>query len=156
LAEIKDLVRKAYIRITAEDQARQAARNLLKQVKTPGDLDKVAAQNHFTVAHTGDIPRANPQIPGIGEVPGLMAAAVALPQLPGLIDRVMESDGNSFVFEVSSLAPADPAEWKLLGPSFTQHFLEQRRQAVWVDFVNGLKSSADIVVHSELVGVSQS
>ena len=129
---------------------------MLKQVKAPGDLDKVAAQNHLTVATTGDIPRTLPEIPGIGPIPGLMPAAVAIPTLPAVIDRVMESGGNSFVFEVLSRTPADPDQWKSLGPAFTDRLLEQRRASTWVNFVNDLKSRADIVIHSELVGTTPS
>jgi peptidyl-prolyl cis-trans isomerase D len=156
LAEIKDLVRKAYIRVEAEKKAHQAAQDMLKLVKLPGDLDTVAAQNHLSVAKTGDIPRTSGAIPGIGQVPGLIAAAMVLPKLPAVINQVMESDGNSFLFEVSSRTPPDPDEWKIQGPAFTQHMLEQRRAATWLNFVNGLKSQADIVIHTDLIGTTPS
>jgi peptidyl-prolyl cis-trans isomerase D len=156
LEEIKDLVRKAYIRINAEDQAHRTAQEILKQAKASSDLDKVAAQNHYSVVRTGDIPRTSPEIPGLGAVSGLMAAAVALPRLPGVIDRVMESEGNSLVFQVTSRSPADPSEWKMLGPAFTQKLLERQRQTTWINFVNGLKSQADVVIHTDLIGTAQS
>ena len=156
LTEIKDLVRKAFIRVAAEKKARQSAQDLLKQVKSPADLATVAAQNHLAIATTGDFPRNNPQVPGIGAVPGLMAAAVALPKLPGLIDQVMENDGNSYVFAVTSRPPPDPDQWKIQGPAFTERMLEQRRSSAWINFVNGLKSQADIVIHTDLVGATQS
>jgi peptidyl-prolyl cis-trans isomerase D len=156
LAEIKDLVRKAYIRVGAEKKAQQTAQDILKQVKSPNELATVAAQNHLTVARTADLPRTSNEIPGIGAVPGLMAAAVVLPKLPGVIDRAMESDGNWFVFEVSSRTPPKPGQWKIQGPAFTQRMLEQRRTSAWINFVNGLKSSADVVIHSDLVGTTPS
>jgi len=156
LNEIRDLVRKAYIRVAAEKKAYQAAQYMLKQVKSPGDLDMVASRNQLTVARTGDIPRTSNAIPNIGQVPGLMAAAMVLPKLPAVIDQVMESDGNSFLFEVSSRTPPDPDEWKIQGPAFTQHMLEQRRASTWVNFVNGLKSQADIVIHTDLIGTTSS
>lgn len=156
LDEIHDLVRKAYIRVEAEKQARAAAQELLKQAKAPGDLATAAARNHFTVASTGDFPRNSSEVPGIGPVPGLTAAAAALPRLPALIDRVLENDGNSYVFVLQSRTPPDPDQWKIQGPAFTERMLEQRQAAAWIAFVNDLKSRADIVIHTDLVGTTPS
>jgi peptidyl-prolyl cis-trans isomerase D len=156
LADIKELVRMAYIRVAAEKKAHEGAADILKQLKTPGDLNKLAAQAHLTVANTGDIPRASKEIPGVGQVPGLMAQAATRPKLPGVIDQVMESDGNSFIFEVSSRTPPDPDQWKIQGPAFTKQMLEQRRAAAWINFVDGLKSQADVVIHSDLIGATPS
>ncbi len=156
LDESRDLARKAYIRIEAERKAREQAQAMLKQIKSPADLAAVAAQNHLSVAQTGDFPKASRAVPGIGEVPGLAAAAAALPKLPGVIDQVLESDGNPFIFELTGRTPPDPADWKIQGPAFTDRLLQQRRAATWIDFVNDLKSRADIVIHTDLIGTTQS
>jgi peptidyl-prolyl cis-trans isomerase D len=156
LDQSKDLARKAFIRIEAERKAREQAQAMLKQIKTPADLAAVAAQNHLSVAQTGDFAKASRAVPGIGEVPGLAAAAAALPKLPGVIDQVLENDGNPFIFELTSRTPPDPADWKIQGPAFTDRLLQQRRAATWIDFVNGLKSRADIVIHTDLIGTAQS
>ena len=156
LDQSKDLARKAFIRIEAEKKARAAAQGMLKQIKSPADLAAVAAQNHLSVAQTGDFPKASRAVPGLGEIPGLTPAAAALPTLPGVIDQVMENGGNSFIFELTSRTPPDPADWKIQGPTFTDRLLQQRRAATWIDFVNGLKSQADIVIHTDLVGTTPS
>lgn len=156
LADIKDLVRKAFIRMTAESKAHQAAQAMLKEIKSPDALDTIAAENHLTVAKTGDFPRASREIPGVGVIPSLMAAAVTVPKLPGMIDRVMENDGNSFIFAVTSRTPPDADEWKLQGAAFTQRMLEQKRASTWINFVNDLKSQADIVIHTEQIGTTPS
>ncbi len=156
LAEIKDLVTKAFIRVQAEKKAGAAAQAMIKQIKSPGDLATIAAQNHLTVASTGDFLSASQDIPGIGQVSGLIGAAAIEPKLPAVIRQVMENDGNSYIFEVSSRTPPDPSEWKIQGPTFTDRILEQRRAAAWVNFVNGLKSQADIVIHNDLIGTTES
>ncbi|HEY1851052.1 MAG TPA: peptidylprolyl isomerase [Candidatus Binataceae bacterium] len=156
LAEIKDLVTKAYVRVEAEKKAQAAAASMLTAIKTPGDLATVAAQNHLTVTKTGDFPSASQDIPGIGQVAGLSAAVIALPKLPGLIDRVMENDGNSYIFELTSRTAPDATDWKIQGPTFTDRMLEQQRSATWINFINGLKSQADIVIHNDLIGTTQS
>jgi peptidyl-prolyl cis-trans isomerase D len=156
LAEIKDLVTKAYVRVEAEKKAQAAAASMLTAIKTPGDLATVAAQNHLTVTKTGDFASASQDIPGIGQVAGLSAAVIALPKLPGLIDRVMENDGNSYIFELTSRTAPDATDWKIQGPTFTDRMLEQQRSATWINFINGLKSQADIVIHNDLIGTTQS
>ena len=156
LDQSKDLARKAFIRVEAEKKAREAAQGMFKQIKSPGDLATVAAQNHLSVAQTGDFPKASRAVPGLGEIPGLTTAAAALPTLPGVIDQVMENDGNSYIFELTSRTAPDPADWKIQGPTFTDRLLQQRRAATWIDFVNGLKSQADIVIHTDLVGTTPS
>ncbi len=156
LTEINDLVRKAYIRVEAEKKAQQAAQDMLKQVKSPADLDMVAVTNHFAVAGTGDFPRNSSEVPGVGAVPGLMTAAGALSKLPAVIDHVLENDGNSYLFAVSSRTPPDPDQWKIQGPAFADRMLEQRRASAWINFINGLKSQADIVIHTDLVGTTPS
>jgi peptidyl-prolyl cis-trans isomerase D len=156
LDQSKDLARKAFIRIEAEKKARETAQGMLKQIKSPGDLATVAVRNHLSVAQSGDFPKASRAVPGLGEIPGLTTAAAALPTLPGVIDQVMENDGNSFIFELTSRTAPDPADWKIQGPTFTDRLLQQRRAATWIDFVNGLKSQADIVIHTDLVGTTPS
>ncbi|MBI3735945.1 peptidylprolyl isomerase, partial [Candidatus Sumerlaeota bacterium] len=156
LADVKDLARKAYVRVEAEKKAQQVAQDMIKQIKSPDDLQKIAELNHLTVAKTGDFPRASRTIPGIGEISGLIPEAFAKPQLPGVINRVMQNAGNSYIFEVTSRTPPDPADWKIQGPAFTDKLLEQRRAAAWIEFINGLKSKADIVIHTELIGPTQS
>jgi peptidyl-prolyl cis-trans isomerase D len=156
LAEIKDLVTKAFIRVQAEKKADAAAQAMIKEIKVPGDLAEVAARNNLTVASTGDFPSASQDIPGIGQVPGLTGAAAIQPKLPSVINQVMENDGNSYIFEVSSRTPPDASEWKIQGPTFTDRILEQRRAAAWINFINGLKSQADIVIHNDLIGTTES
>lgn len=156
LDQSKDLARKAFIRIEAEKKAREAAQAMLQQIKSPADLAAVAEQNHRLVAQTGDFPKASHAVPGIGEVPGLTLAADAVTKLPGVISQVMENDGNSYIFELASRTPPDPADWKIQGPAFTDRLLQQRRAATWIDFVNGLKSEADIVIHTDLIGTTPS
>jgi peptidyl-prolyl cis-trans isomerase D len=156
LAEIKDLVTKAFIRVQAEKQADAAAQAMIKEIKAPGDLAAIAARNNLTVASTGDFPSASQDIPGIGQVPGLTGAAAIQPKLPSVINQVMENDGNSYIFEVSSRTPPDASEWKIQGPTFTDRILEQRRAAAWINFINGLKSQADIVIHNDLIGTTES
>ena len=135
---------------------RVAAEAMLKQVKTPADLAKVAADNHLTVESTGDFPNYSREIPGVGQVSGLVSAALAVPELPGVIGKVMENGGDCYIFEVVSRSAPTDAQWQSEGPAFTSQMVERQRAHAWIDFVNMLKERANIVIHPELIGTTSS
>ena len=58
------------------------------------------------------------EVEGIGEFPEVTDAAAAVPAIPGVIDRVMEHGGNSYLFEVTSRAEPTDAEWKTAQKDF--------------------------------------
>jgi peptidyl-prolyl cis-trans isomerase D len=152
LNEIKDLVRQTLVRVTAESKANEAATAMLKQIKTASDFGAVAAENHLQVKTTGDFPRSSRTVPGVGTAPEATEGAAAVPTLPGIIDRVIESGGNSFIFEAISRTPPSEEEWKSEGPALTEQLLERRRAAAWLTFVGELKGRAQIVVNSDELG----
>ncbi|MGH7879762.1 MAG: peptidylprolyl isomerase, partial [Candidatus Binataceae bacterium] len=154
LNEIKDRVAAVMIRMRAEAQAAQASAAILKQVRAPGAFDAVVAANHLQVKNTGEFVRAGGNIPGIGHFQAAVEAAATVPTLPGVVDRVMENGGNSYIFRVVSRTAPGDADWKALGPDFSTRFLQQQRQLAWSSFVSNLKRQALIVVHSDLIGSS--
>jgi hypothetical protein len=76
--------------------------------------------------------------------------------IPGTIDKVMQSGGNSYLFKVLSRTPPSAAEWQAASASFTERMLEQRRASAWINFVNDLKSRAEIVIHADQLGPTNS
>ncbi len=152
LKEVRDLVRETLVRITAESEAREAAQRILKQIKGGSDFDKVAVAGTLPIRSTGPFPQASRTVPGIGEFPEVAAAAALVPQVPGVIDRVLENGGNAYVFEVLSRIPPKDEQWKAAAPAFKKQLLQARRTQAWVNFLNALKDRAQIVVHPELIG----
>ena len=93
--------------------------------------------------------RADRNVPGIGEFPEVTDAAAAVPVIPGVIDRVMENGGNSYLFEVTSRAEPTDAEWKTAQKAFLQEYVEQRRAQAWTRFLDQLKDKAQIQIDSD-------
>ncbi|MBF6571106.1 MAG: peptidylprolyl isomerase [Candidatus Binataceae bacterium] len=156
LAEINDLVRRTIIRVTAESRAHDTANAMLRQINSPADFDRVAAANHLTVSQTGDFPRYGNTLPGLGAFPGVINAAAMVATVPGTIDKVMQNGGNSYLFKVLSRTPPSAAEWQAASASFTERMLEQRRASAWINFVNDLKSRAEIVIHADQLSPTNS
>lgn len=152
LNAIKDQVRDALVKVTAENKAHEAATALLKQVKSSSDFDALAAANHMQIQTSGEFMRASRSIPGIGQFPEATEGAAAVPKLPGIIDQVFDNNGNSFVFKVLTRTPPSEDVWKSQGPAFSAQLLQQRREQAWMNFVDELRRRAVVVVRTDMLG----
>jgi peptidyl-prolyl cis-trans isomerase D len=146
LKDIEAKVREAYIRATAESQARARAQDLLKQIKTAEDFDKVAQANKLTIRHTDAFPRSSETVPELGSFPEVADAAGVVAKIPGVIDHVMQNKGDSYIFEVTDRSAPTAEDWKTAQKDFTSEFEQQRRAEAWTRFIEALKSRAKITV----------
>jgi peptidyl-prolyl cis-trans isomerase D len=149
LKEIDAQVRDALFHATARAKASEEAKKILATIKSPADFDKAAASNNLTVKTVDPFVRSGRSVPGIGQFPEVTDAAAAVPTIPGVIDRVMENSGNSYLFEVVSRAEPTDAEWKSAQKAFTQDYVEQRRTQAWTRFLDQLKDQAKINIDSD-------
>jgi peptidyl-prolyl cis-trans isomerase D len=154
LKDIATNVRQAYIRAYAEIAAHNQAQKLMAQIKTPGDLQKVAAANKLAVHDVDPFERATHAISGIGQFPEVTDAAGTVATVPGLIPSVMEQDGNAFIFEVTSRSDPDDEQWASAKQAFTDDYLARRRAQVWTQFIDQLRTQSDIVIHADQLSAS--
>ena len=156
LKEIEAQVRDAVIRTTAQQQASQQAQKILASIKSPADFDKAAAANKLAIKNVDPIVRADHTIEGIGEFPEVTDAAAAVPTIPGVIERVMEHGGNSYLFAVTSRTEPSDADWKKAQKDFIQEYVQQRREQAWTRFLDQLKDQAKIQIDSDQLGAAGS
>jgi peptidyl-prolyl cis-trans isomerase D len=156
LKEIEAQVREAVIRTTAQAQASQQAQKILATIKSPADFDKAAASNKLAIKNVDPFVRADHRVEGIGDFPEVTDAAAAVPAIPGVIDRVMESGGNSYLFEVTSRAEPTDADWKTAQKAFLQEYVEQHRAQAWTRFLDQLKDQAQIQIDSDQLAAGSS
>jgi peptidyl-prolyl cis-trans isomerase D len=152
LDEIKAEVRDVLIRRRAISEARAHAQKLLEQIKSPGDFYQVAEANQLNVTRVGGFPRRSRAVPGIGDFREVTDAAGVVPVVPGVIERVMEHGGNSYIFVVTSRTLPSDDEWKAAEHSFSEEYLANVRAQAWTRFVDGLKARAKIELDPSLVG----
>ena len=146
LKDIEAKVRDAYIRTTAEAQARTKAQDLLKQIKTAEDFDKVAKANNLVVHQTDSFLRSSESVPEIGSFPEVADAAGVVPKIPGVIDRVMQNKGDAYIFEVTARTAPSAEDWKAAQNDFISEFAQQQRAEAWTRFIDALKTRARITV----------
>jgi peptidyl-prolyl cis-trans isomerase D len=149
LKEIEPQVREALIRSTAEAQASQQADKILATIKSPADFDKAAAAHKLAIKNVDPFLRADRRVPGIGEFPEVTDAAAAVPAIPGVVSRVMENGGNSYLFEVTSRTEPTDDQWKSAQKAFMDEYVEQRRAQAWTRFLDQLKDQARIQIDSD-------
>jgi peptidyl-prolyl cis-trans isomerase D len=150
--EIESHVRDVFIRVNAISDARAQAQKLLEQIKGPADFQSVASANRLEVRAVAPFPRSAQEVPGIGEFPEVADAAAAVPEVPGIIPRVLENGGNAYVFELTSRALPSDEDWKSVEQKFTDEYLAERRARAWTAYLDDLRAHADIVVHADQLG----
>ncbi len=152
LKEIEAKVRDAYIRGMAEAAARDQARKLIAQVKTPADFQRVAQDAKLPIHNVDPFDRSSGSVPGIGNFPEVTDEAGTVAQVPSVIGRVMEQGGNSYIFEVVSRTNPSDEQWASAKDSFEEEYLAGRRAQAWTRFLDELKSRAKITINAEQLG----
>lgn len=156
LSEVNDRIANDIMKAQAVAAANKSATSILKQIKSPQSFDGVAQGNHLEVKTTGDFVRADAQVPGIGSSPQIAQAAGVLPSIPGVIDQVIENDGNSYIIKVLTRKPPSDSEWKQAQAQSTARVLQGRQEQAWSRFVNNLKSRTLITVNPDMIGAPSS
>ncbi len=146
LKDVEAKVREAYLQTTAEAQARAKAQDLLKQMKTADDFDKIAKANNLAIHQTDSFLRSSETVPDLGSFPEVTEAAGTVAKVPGVIDRVMQNKGDAYLFELVERTAPSEDDWKAAEKDFTGEFAQQRRADAWQRFIEALKSRAKITV----------
>lgn len=152
LTEVKDRIADTIMRSQGQAGANKAATAMLKQVKSAAVFDALAQSNHLDVKTTGPFVRADAEIPGIGSSPQIAQVAGTVTSIPGLVNQVLQNDGNSYIVKVLSRTPPTDAEWKAVETQFTARVLQSRQEMAWSEFVSELKRRAVIMVNSAMIG----
>jgi peptidyl-prolyl cis-trans isomerase D len=144
--DIQTKVREACIKDMAEAQARAKAHDILKQLKTPDDFEKVAQANNLTIHRADSFLRSSESVPGIGSFPEVTEAAGVVPKVPGVIDRVMQNKGDAYVLEVTQRTLPSDEDWKNAQSDFISEYQERQRAEAWQHFIEALKARAKVTV----------
>jgi peptidyl-prolyl cis-trans isomerase D len=154
LNEIEAKVRAAYVRQAAEADAQAEAKKLLAAIKSPSDLQAIAAQNKLTVATAGPFPRASGGVPGIGDFSEVTDAAGLITAVPGVFNHAMERDGDWYIFELTARIAPDQQQWEHDQNQFTDEYVSRKRAQAWTSYLDGLKARAKIVINADQLGAT--
>ncbi|HEY2107999.1 MAG TPA: peptidylprolyl isomerase, partial [Candidatus Binataceae bacterium] len=152
LKQIADKVRDEMVRREAESKGRERAENLIKQIKTAADFNKVAEINHLTVHKTEPFDRSGNTVPTIGDFPEVAQGVGIVTPVPGVMPKVMVQSGNYYIVELLSRQAPGIQEWNKAAAGFKAELLQTMREQAWDNFIAGLKRKAAISVDASALG----
>jgi peptidyl-prolyl cis-trans isomerase D len=129
----------------AGEAARQQAEALLAKLKeTPGDLEKLAAENKLSVEKTDPFRRLGGYISNVGNVPELKEAAFRLSPEDPVAPTVYEVNGDAVVAVLDQRLPADEGDFQAQKDTLMEQERRRLEMALVVQFVDYLKGQAKI------------
>lgn len=127
------------------------ANALLEQLKKEKDIGKLAEQNGLKLEETGWFARNAPQLPKIGELAELRGAGVAVTAQKPIAERVFTQKDSAYLFALKDSQDADMERFEREKNSLAQQALAEARQRVAQKFMEGLKSKANVQIHTESI-----
>ena len=83
-------------------------------------------------------------------------AAGVISKVPGVLDRPMQREDNSYIFALVSRAFPSDADWKASADDFKRQLLQMRREQAWSAYLEDLKHHAEIAIDTNQLGASSS
>ena len=155
LAEVRAEVERAYRRQESVGLARQAAEDLLVELRAGKKLVDLALKQKLEIAETGFFPRSYGDfIPGIGNSETLSKAAFALTMKAPVAPEVFVVDDRFIVATLIHRQEADPAQLtEATREELRSSLLTSKREKLLVDLIQNLKSDAKIEVEPTLKNI---
>ncbi len=155
LAEVRVEVERAYRRQESVGLARQAAEDLLVELRAGKKLVDLALKQKLEIAETGFFPRSYGDfIPGIGNSETLSKAAFALTMKAPVAPEVFVVDDRFIVATLIHRQEADPAQLtEATREELRSSLLTSKREKLLVDLIQNLKSDAKIEVEPTLKNI---
>jgi peptidyl-prolyl cis-trans isomerase D len=146
--EVKDEVKKGFIKERASELCKQSASELLALAKEKG-LEEAASEKGFTVEETGLFKRTD--VTAGGKLPfDATKEGLSLHEGKKYPDEAIEGPGGFFVIAFKEKEDADLGGFPAKKEEITQRILTQKRQTVLEDWLAGLRKAASVDVHGEL------
>lgn len=155
LAEVRADVERAYRRQESVGLARQAAENLLPELKAGKKLVDLAVKEKLEIGETGFFPHSYGDfIPRIGNSETLSKAAFALTMKAPVAPEVFVVDDRFIVATLIHRQEADPAQLtEVAREELRTSLLAGKREKLLVDLIQNLKNEAKIKVEPTLKNI---
>jgi len=131
----------------AHEMLQQKAKGLLEELRKEKNLGKLAQQNGLKLEETGWFPRGAAQLPKIGELSEVKSGGLTLSAQKPLPDKIYTQKDNAYIFTFKANQDADMERFDKEKEQLTNQALGEMRQQVMQQFVENLKTKAQIQVH---------
>jgi peptidyl-prolyl cis-trans isomerase D len=149
LEEVKEEVHRKLVGEKAEERARQAAEELLDQIRKGKTLQDLAREKNLRVEETGFFTRAGGMVPKIGPASGFMETLASLTEKHPIPKEVIQTKEGYFVVKLLSVDPADQSKFPSIKANLEKRLLAQAQEEFFQNWLSQLKSKAKIEVNKE-------
>ncbi len=151
LDEVKEQVRQRVIGTKAEEKARQAAEDLLNQIRTGKNIREVAREKGYSVEETGFFTRTSGVVPKIGPAREFMGILASLTEKNPVPKEFIRTKDGYFVVRLSGHEPADQSKFESAKKTLEKRLSYQKQEEAFQGWVTQLRSKAKIDINKDIL-----
>jgi len=151
LNEVKDEVTRKVIGMKAEEKARQAAEELLNQIRTGKNIKEVAKEKGYPLEETGLFTRTAGVVPKIGPAGEFMGILASLTEKNPVAKEVIRTKDGHFVVRLTGYEPADQSKFQSVKKNLEKRLSYQKQEEAFQNWLEQLKAKAKIEINKDLI-----
>jgi len=148
--EVKEEVTRKVIAAKAEEKARQAAEDLLNQIRTGKSIRDVAREKGYPFEETGFFTRTAGVIPKIGPAREVMEILASLTEKNPVPKEVLKTKDGYFVVRLSGYEPANQSKFQSVKKNLEKRLIYQKQEESFQNWLEQLRSKAKIDINKDL------
>jgi len=148
--EVKEEVTRKVIGAKAEEKARQAAEDLLNQIRTGKSIRDVAREKGYPFEETGFFTRTAGVIPKIGPAREVMEILASLTEKNPVPKEVLKTKDGYFVVRLSGYEPANQSKFQSVKKNLEKRLIYQKQEESFQNWLEQLRSKAKIDINKDL------
>ena len=151
LEEVKDEVIRKVAGKKADERARQAAEEILNQMKTGKGMSKAIEGKSYSVDETGFFLRAGGVIPKIGPAGEWMASLASLTEKKPLPKEPFRTKEGYFVVRLLASEPADRNKFESVKKNLEKRMVYQKQEEFFRNWLQHLRAKANVEIHKDVL-----
>ncbi len=148
--EVKEEVTRKVIAAKAEEKARQAAEDLLNQIRAGKSIRDVAREKGYPLEETGFFTRTAGVIPKIGPAREVMEILASLTEKNPVPKEVLKTKDGYFVVRLSGYEPANQSKFQSVKKNLEKRLIYQKQEESFQNWLEQLRSKAKIDINKDL------
>lgn len=149
LEEVKEEVIRKIMTKKTDEKARQTAEEILHQMRSGKEMNRVVEGKSFSIEETGFFNRAGGVIPKIGPAEEWMASLSSLTERQPLPKEPFKTKEGYFVVRLLSSEPADRNKFESAKKSLEKRLIYQKQEEFFRNWLQHLRSKARIEINRE-------
>jgi len=149
LEDIKEEVHRKLVGVKAEEKARQAAEELLDQVRKGKALQDIAREKNLKVEETGFFTRTGGVVPKIGPAAEFSETLASLTEKHPVPKEVIRTKEGFFVVKLLAEESADQSKFPSVKADLEKRLMYQNQEEYFQNWLSQLRSKAEIKINKE-------